>query len=72
MAGEFYRLFLKSPNFGSWLQTRTSEVYREWRRYYVEIMCNSDITLWTRETGRDEVECIDLMLRIKEEIVSFV
>ncbi|KAJ3219641.1 Protein dennd6a [Dinochytrium kinnereticum] len=68
---ELYRLFLKSPNFGLWLQTRTQEVNREWRRHYINVICDSDIVQWMKSEKREEIECVDLLLRIREEISRY-
>ncbi|KAJ3222052.1 Protein dennd6a [Clydaea vesicula] len=70
-ASELYRAFLMSPNFASWLQQKTSEVFREWRRRYLEVICEANILEWARHDTpdpRSEVECVDLLLRIRDEL----
>ncbi|KAI9325886.1 hypothetical protein DFJ73DRAFT_632994 [Zopfochytrium polystomum] len=67
---EFYRLFLKSPNFGSWLQYQTATLHREWTQYYIRVLCESDVVQWAKMPGREEIETVDLLLRIREELVS--
>ncbi|KAI8814967.1 hypothetical protein BJ742DRAFT_671214 [Cladochytrium replicatum] len=71
---ELYRLFLKSPNFSSWLQARTEDVHREWRRQYLQVMCTADIPKWTEERLQipgGEVECVDLLLRLRDELNTY-
>ncbi|KAI9318265.1 DNA alkylation repair enzyme-domain-containing protein [Obelidium mucronatum] len=67
----FYKQFLKSPNFASWLQNRSAELNREWRSHYMNVLCESDILAWGAERGRLEIECVDLLLRLKEEIAQY-
>ncbi|KAJ3039424.1 Protein dennd6a [Rhizophlyctis rosea] len=70
---DLYRQFLKSPNFAAWLQHRTSEVYREWRRRYLDVLCESDMEGWAKgrmERG-GEVEVVDLLLRIRDELTKY-
>ncbi|KAI8812444.1 hypothetical protein BJ742DRAFT_736084 [Cladochytrium replicatum] len=71
---ELYRIFLKSPNFSSWLQARTEDVHREWRRQYLQVMCTADIPKWTEERMQvpgGEVECVDLLLRFRDELNTY-
>ncbi|KAJ3066260.1 Protein dennd6b, partial [Quaeritorhiza haematococci] len=69
---DLYRAFLKSPNFASWLQHRTSEMYREWRRKYFEVLCEADVVKWCGDkiegAGGSDVECVDLLLRMRDEL----
>ncbi|KAI8822084.1 uncharacterized protein EV422DRAFT_577802 [Fimicolochytrium jonesii] len=83
---DLYRSFLLSPNFAAWLQHRTSDVFRDWRRRYLEVLCNEDVETWARSklqkaatrgglSGRrgsgGDVECVDLLLRIRDEVVKY-
>ncbi|KAJ3108587.1 Protein dennd6a [Phlyctochytrium planicorne] len=68
---ELYRLFLKSPNFGLWLQTRAQEINREWRNHYISVICDSDIAQWMKTGKIEEIECVDLLLRIRDEISRY-
>ncbi|KAJ3066171.1 Protein dennd6a [Podochytrium sp. JEL0797] len=68
---QFYKQFLKSPNFASWLQHRSAELNREWRAHYMHVLCDSDVVAWGRERGRQEIECVDLLLRLKEEVTQY-
>ncbi|KAI8607984.1 hypothetical protein BC830DRAFT_58023 [Chytriomyces sp. MP71] len=67
----FYRLFLKSANFAAWLQHRSTELNREWRARYVHVLCESDLTAWAAQRGRQEIECVDLLLRYKDEVAAY-
>ncbi|KAJ3017717.1 Protein dennd6b [Thoreauomyces humboldtii] len=89
---DLYRAFLLSPNFAAWLQHRTEEVFRDWRRRYLCVLCTHDVTAWARDrltngpsaSGRNhsaptggrrgsagDVECVDLILRIRDEVVKY-
>ncbi|KAJ3361835.1 hypothetical protein HDU91_003721 [Kappamyces sp. JEL0680] len=69
---EFYDKFLMSPNFASWLSHKTSSAYRNWRNYYLKLLANADIEYWIESRLSDSiVECIDLMMRLKEEIARY-
>ena len=60
-----------SPNFASWLSQKTTSVYRNWRHAYLELLGNSDLEYWIEARLTDNiVECIDLLMRLREEIVS--
>lgn len=65
-AVELYRAFLMSPNFASWLQGKTSDVYRVWGRRYIEVICLSDVRGWAGGVGG--VETVDLFMRISQEL----
>nr|KAJ3422052.1 Protein dennd6b [Polyrhizophydium stewartii] len=70
---DLYRLFLKSPSFAAWLQHRTAEVGREWRQKYFDTICAADIDGWARArlAAHSDVECIDLLLRLRDELDKF-
>ncbi|KAH9245799.1 hypothetical protein BASA81_016689 [Batrachochytrium salamandrivorans] len=70
---ELYRQFLKSPNFATWLQHRTAEVGREWQHQYFNVLCFSDIASWAKErlNAHADVECIDLLLRLRNEVKKY-
>jgi len=63
---DLYRAFLMSPNFASWLQGKTADVYRLWRKRYLQVICQADLRLWSITIG--QVETVDLLLRIREEL----
>ncbi|KAJ3387506.1 hypothetical protein HDU84_000757 [Entophlyctis sp. JEL0112] len=68
---DLYARFLKSPNFAAWLQQRSAEVNRDWRAQYTSVLVDADVVAWMREKGRREVECVDLMLRLKDEVARY-
>ncbi len=70
---DLYRAFLKSPNFAHWLQSRTLDVFRQWRQKYVDTLCQGNVKEWVQQKldSHSDVECIDLLLRLRSEIVSF-
>ncbi|KAI8928173.1 hypothetical protein BC831DRAFT_449471 [Entophlyctis helioformis] len=70
---DLYRLFLKSPSFAAWLQSRTADVTREWRQRYLDTLCFSPVDTWARGrlAARADVECVDLLLRLREELERF-
>ncbi|KAJ2997727.1 Protein dennd6a [Globomyces sp. JEL0801] len=67
---EFYKLFLLSSNFAAWLQQKTDETYRDWRNHYLDVLCTQDIEIWAKQSLKkgDMVGCIDLLMRLKEEL----
>ena len=62
----FYKDFLKCGNFATWLRLRTIAAQNELRRRYLEILSLGDITGWVK--GRNEVELVDLLVRMREEL----
>ena len=68
---DLYRLFLKSKNFSTWFQMKTSGLGREWRKRYLMVLSESNLSDWigNGSSKRDHVECIDLLLRIRDELV---
>ncbi|KAJ3162799.1 hypothetical protein HDU86_003773 [Geranomyces michiganensis] len=86
---DLYRTFLVSPNFAAWLQHRTEDVFRDWRRRYIAVLCTHDVDAWARErlgdvgrspskrssarrsSGAGDIECVDLILRVRDEVVKY-
>ncbi|RUP50065.1 hypothetical protein BC936DRAFT_140480 [Jimgerdemannia flammicorona] len=66
---ELYSHFLKCGNFATWLRLRTQEAQRELHKKYVQMLCDSDMREWMR--GRHEVELVDLLLKVKHELVIY-
>ncbi|KAG0228031.1 hypothetical protein BGW41_003573 [Actinomortierella wolfii] len=62
----FYKDFLRCGNFATWLRLKTIEAQKELRRRYLDILCLGDVTRWVR--GRNEVELVDLLVRMREEL----
>ncbi|CAO3570615.1 unnamed protein product [Mortierella alpina] len=64
----FYKDFLKCGNFATWLRLRTIAAQNELRRRYLEILSLGDVVGWVK--GRNEVELVDLLVRMREELGS--
>ncbi|KAF9399215.1 hypothetical protein BGZ94_005789, partial [Podila epigama] len=64
----FYKDFLKCGNFATWLRLRTIAAQNELRRRYLEILSLGDVARWVK--GRNEVELIDLLVRMRDELGS--
>ncbi|KAF9904234.1 Protein dennd6a, partial [Lobosporangium transversale] len=62
----FYKDFLKCGNFATWLRLRTIAAQNELRRRYLEILSLGDVVGWVK--GRNEVELVDLLVRMREEL----
>ncbi|KAF9180877.1 Protein dennd6a [Haplosporangium sp. Z 767] len=65
---KFYKDFLKCGNFATWLRLRTIAAQNELRRRYLEILSLGDVMGWVK--GRNEVELVDLLVRMREELGS--
>lgn len=50
---------------------KTSGLGREWRKRYLMVLSESNLSDWigNGSSKRDHVECIDLLLRIRDELV---
>ncbi|KAF9925694.1 Protein dennd6a [Linnemannia zychae] len=64
----FYKDFLKCGNFATWLRLRTIAAQNELRKRYLEILSLGDVAKWVK--GRNEVEVVDLLVRMREELGS--
>lgn len=62
-----YQKFLESRNFAGWLKQKRSEATDRLRRLYLEKLCVADVPAWCR--GKHELELIDLLMRLREELV---
>ncbi|KAI1320123.1 Protein dennd6a [Mortierella claussenii] len=62
----FYKDFLKCGNFATWLRLRTIAAQNELRKRYLEILSLGDVVGWVK--GRNEVELVDLLVRMREEL----
>ncbi|MGH0123647.1 UNVERIFIED_CONTAM: hypothetical protein FKN15_012787 [Acipenser sinensis] len=63
-----YRQFLKSPNFDGWFRTRRKEVSQKLEALHLEALCEEDLLL--RIQKHTEVETVDLVLKLKDKLVS--
>jgi hypothetical protein len=69
---EFYKSFLVSCNFASWLKQRTNDVYKNWRARYLKILCTSNLKEWFESRKADStVEGVELLLKYKYELNRF-
>ncbi|KAF9970887.1 hypothetical protein BGZ73_006267 [Actinomortierella ambigua] len=62
----FYKDFMRCGNFATWLRLKTTEAQKQLRRRYLDILCLGDIPGWVK--GRNEVELVDLLVRMREEL----
>ncbi|XP_048743475.1 protein DENND6A-like isoform X3 [Ostrea edulis] len=65
-----YRRFFRSPNFEGWYQHRQIEVNQKLQILHMEALCNADLTDWIQD--KEEVEVVDLVLRIREKLAFTV
>ncbi|XP_037520369.1 protein DENND6B isoform X2 [Rhipicephalus sanguineus] len=63
-----YRRFFKSCNFIGWYQGRRKEASQKLQALHAEAISDADLLLWTRD--KEEVEVVDLVLRLKDKLVS--
>ncbi|CAL8129641.1 unnamed protein product [Orchesella dallaii] len=63
-----YKKFFRSINFSEWYNMRYREAAEKLQALHLEIMSDSDIQSWI--SGRDEVEAVDLILRLREQIAQ--
>lgn len=61
-----YRRFLLSSNFEGWFASKREEVQSKLEALHLEVLCKEDWPRWTQ--GRQEVEIVDLVLRMKEKL----
>jgi len=64
----FYRRFCQSPNFQGWYNQRKLEINSKLQELHMQALCNTSWTEWV--VGRQEVEIVDLIIRMKEKLVS--
>ncbi|XP_074645615.1 protein DENND6B-like isoform X2 [Tubulanus polymorphus] len=61
-----YRKFFKSVNFAGWYNQRQLEVNQKLQALHVEALCDADLMEWIK--GKQEVEVVDLVLRLREKL----
>ncbi|XP_076468709.1 protein DENND6B-like isoform X3 [Babylonia areolata] len=61
-----YRRYFKSPNFEGWYYQRQREVNQKLQVLHMDALCDSNLEEWIRD--KEEVEIVDLILRIKEKL----
>lgn len=62
------RQFLRSPNFDGWFRNRRKEMMQKLEALHLEALCEEDLQL--RIQKHTEVETVDLVLKLKEKLVS--
>ncbi|XP_074609233.1 protein DENND6A-like isoform X2 [Acropora palmata] len=65
-----YRKFFKSANFEGWLRQRRQEIRQKLELLHLEALGKADVSLWIKD--KQEVEIVDLFLRIKEKLAGSV
>ncbi|XP_013404768.1 protein DENND6A isoform X2 [Lingula anatina] len=63
-----YRKFFKCPNFDGWYHFRQKEVNQKLQALHLEALCKEDLVNWVRD--KQEVEIVDLVLRLKDKMIS--
>ncbi|BFZ08313.1 hypothetical protein BsWGS_11351 [Bradybaena similaris] len=61
-----YRRFFLSPNFEGWYYQRQKEVNQKLQLLHLEALSNANLSEWIID--KEEVEIVDLILKIKEKL----
>ncbi|KAK7874564.1 hypothetical protein R5R35_013134 [Gryllus longicercus] len=61
-----YRRFFRSPNFSGWFNTRYREVNQKLQALQLEALSDADLKDWVQ--GKQEVEVVDMILRIRNKL----
>ncbi|XP_046405292.1 protein DENND6B [Ischnura elegans] len=61
-----YRRFFRSANFSGWFNTRYREVSQKLQVLQLEALSDANLKLWVR--GKQEVEVVDMILRIRHKL----
>ncbi|XP_060516029.1 protein DENND6A [Cylas formicarius] len=61
-----YKKFFRSPNFTAWFHTRYTELTLKLQALQLEALATADLKSWVQD--RDEVEIMDMVLKIKANI----
>ncbi|XP_061570342.1 protein DENND6B [Cololabis saira] len=61
-----YRKFFRSPNFDGWYRQRHKEMTQKLESLHLEVICDADLPLWTKD--KSEVEVVDLVLKLRERL----
>ena len=64
-----YLRFMDSPNFEWWLREKVRSGSRRVRTLYIEQLMQADMEEWMK--SRDDIEAVDLILRLKELLVCW-
>ncbi|XP_012944866.1 protein DENND6B isoform X3 [Aplysia californica] len=61
-----YKRFFRSPNFEGWYYQRQREVNQKLQLLHLEALSNANLSEWI--VDKEEVEIVDLILKIKEKL----
>ncbi|XP_031834729.1 protein DENND6A [Nomia melanderi] len=61
-----YRRFFRSPNFSGWFHTRYTELSQKLQVIQLEALSQADLKTWVQ--GKQEVELVDMVLRIRQKL----
>ncbi|CAL7936569.1 unnamed protein product [Xylocopa violacea] len=61
-----YRRFFRSPNFSGWFHTRYMELSQKLQVIQLEALSQADLKTWVQ--GKQEVELVDMILRIRQKL----
>lgn len=61
-----YRRFFRSPNFSGWFHARYTELSQKLEAIQLEALSQADLKTWVQ--GRQEVELVDMILRIRQKL----
>lgn len=61
-----YRKFFRSPNFSGWFNVRFREVNQKLQALQLEALSDADLKDWVQ--GKEEVEVVDMILRIRNKL----
>ncbi|CAK9826156.1 Protein DENND6A [Anthophora retusa] len=61
-----YRRFFRSPNFSGWFHTRYTELSQKLQVIQLEALSQADLKTWVQ--GKQEVELVDMILRIRQKL----
>ncbi|KAE8740694.1 hypothetical protein FOCC_FOCC013785 [Frankliniella occidentalis] len=61
-----YKRFFRSPNFSGWFNARYREVTQKLQSLQLEALSDADLKMWVR--GKQEVEVVDMVLRIRQRL----
>ncbi|XP_066585732.1 protein DENND6A-like [Prorops nasuta] len=61
-----YKRFFRSPNFAGWFHTRYTELKQKLQVIQLEALSQADLKTWVQ--GKEEVEIVDMVLRIRQKL----
>ncbi|XP_029154831.1 protein DENND6A isoform X2 [Nylanderia fulva] len=61
-----YKRFFRSPNFSGWFHTRYTELSQQLQVKQLEKLSQADLKTWVQ--GKQEVEVVDMILRIRQKL----